>query len=323
MATGITNVLSDRNRGNILMKFVSILIGLSLLCHMLCANPFFSVNPETQDIQETTVPAYSVQSVRSGAVSATAAQNQKTLREKIADLLYNVHDNPSENKKTSLYFNLFFISFLYGIFHAAGPGHRKTIVFSLYLGKKAFGWEPALTSILLALLHGGCAVVLILLFKSVEGSLAQKIEGFAVYMEGFSYMLLFGLALYILVHETIEFVTFKTKGAEQHVPSYVIFLLSGLYPCPGAVLILILSNSLNIISLGIYSIVAMSLGMTIPIALAGYLAWFGRKGLFHLIKTKEYTFRAVSYGLSVTGAVFLIFFSIYVSYPFFVSLITR
>jgi ABC-type nickel/cobalt efflux system permease component RcnA len=53
-------------------------------------------------------------------------------------------------------------AFLYGILHAPGPGYRKTVIFSLYLARKAPAWEPAGTGSLLAVLYAGTAIVLLI-----------------------------------------------------------------------------------------------------------------------------------------------------------------
>jgi ABC-type nickel/cobalt efflux system permease component RcnA len=42
-------------------------------------------------------------------------------------------------------------------------------------------------------------------------------------------------------------------------------LLTGIYPCPGAILVLVLSLTLDITGIGILAVFAMSLGLSIPI----------------------------------------------------------
>ena len=299
-----------------------------LICSavVLCANPFLSPVEKNADTDSgsTETAGNTPMSVRSGASSPGTVKVQKNLRERIGELFYNIESPENKEERFALYVSLLFFSFLYGIIHAAGPGHRKTIVFSMYTAKKAPWWEPALTSFLLAFLHGGCAVALILIFRGVEGAIGIKTERFSVYMEGFSYILIILLALFIMINEIVEFCNQKkhnTKIEGKKYSGYVLFLISGLYPCPGAILVLILSHTLGILVSGIFSVIAMSAGMMIPIAIAGYLAWFGREGVFRILKDRGNVIRVVSLVLTVASCIFLCIFSIYIAWPFLITVL--
>lgn len=263
---------------------------------------------------------------------------QGDLREQIASF-FRSWAKSEGSEKSKILWGIIGIAFLYGMVHAAGPGHRKTIVFSLYIARKSPWYEPLLTGFLLALLHGGCAILLMFIFKGISGSIATRTNSYSIYMEGFSYLLIIVVALFLLIKEIVEYVkSSKTENSlEEHeninqlkktqseqknstFGDLVPFLLSGLYPCPGAILVLILSFTLDILEAGIVAVTAMSLGMAIPIVLVAYLAWFGRKGLFFAFKTKEGFIRKLSFGIEIFGYSLLILFSLYIAMPFFVSL---
>lgn len=280
---------------------------------------------------------------------------QGDLREKIASFFRN-WKTAEGSAKSTIFWGIIGVAFLYGILHAAGPGHRKTIVFSLYIARKSPWYEPLLTGFLLALLHGGCAIFLMLIFKGISGSIAANTNAYAIYMEGFSYLLIIVVSFFLIVKETIEFVIFsktekaiaKTKTQNQSdiqessenqkvnlaknqtenqiekgnssFRDLVPFLISGLYPCPGAILVLVLSFTLDILGLGIATVSFMSLGMAIPIIIVAYCAWFGRKGLFMALKNRENIIKKVSFAMEITGYTLLILFSLYIAMPFFVSL---
>ena len=63
-------------------------------------------------------------------------------------------------------------SFVYGILHAAGPGHRKTVVFSIFLGKKAAPWEPAALGFLSAGVHAATGMAIVLVLSAARGAVA-------------------------------------------------------------------------------------------------------------------------------------------------------
>lgn len=280
---------------------------------------------------------------------------QGDLREKIASFFRN-WKTAEGSAKSTIFWGIIGVAFLYGILHAAGPGHRKTIVFSLYIARKSPWYEPLLTGFLLALLHGGCAIFLMLIFKGISGSISANTNAYAIYMEGFSYLLIIVVSFFLIVKETIEFVIFSKKEKaidniktqnqsdiqessenqkvnlaknqtenqiEKGNSSFrdlVPFLISGLYPCPGAILVLVLSFTLDILGLGIAAVSFMSLGMAIPIILVAYFAWFGRKGLFMALKNRENVIKKVSFAVEIFGYTLLILFSLYIAMPFFASL---
>ena len=264
---------------------------------------------------------------------------QGDLREEIASFFRN-WKNSEGIEKSQILWGIISVAFLYGMIHAAGPGHRKTIVFSLYIARKSPWYEPLITGFLLALLHGGCAIVLMLIFKGISGSISANTNAYTIYMEGFSYLLVIIVALFLIIKETVEFVksskvakstttvavqekskkTSKDFTRNNGFGDLVPFLISGLYPCPGAILVLVLSFTLDILGAGIAAVSFMSLGMAIPIIIVAYLAWFGRKGLFSALKNRESLIRKLSFGIEIFGYSLLILFSLYIAMPFFVSL---
>lgn len=280
---------------------------------------------------------------------------QGDLREKIASFFRN-WKTAEGSAKSAIFWGIIGVAFIYGILHAVGPGHRKTIVFSLYIARKSPWYEPLLTGFLLALLHGGCAIFLMLIFKGISGSISANTNAYAIYMEGFSYLLIIVVSFFLIVKETIEFVIFsktekviaktktqnksdiqessenqkvnlaknqtenKIEKGNSSFRDLVPFLISGLYPCPGAILVLVLSFTLDILGLGIAAVSFMSLGMAIPIIIVAYCAWFGRKGLFMALKNRENVIKKGSFAVEIFGYTLLILFSLYIAMPFFASL---
>jgi ABC-type nickel/cobalt efflux system permease component RcnA len=77
---------------------------------------------------------------------------------------------------------------------------------------------------------------------------------------------------------------------------------------------------LKILKIGIASVLAMSLGMSIPIIFSAYLAWFGKTGIFKILKQNEKQASITAFILSCFGYVLLIGFSLYIALPFFLNL---
>ena len=344
------------------MKKIIFTLIFSLVLTFGWANPFFSSNlggnpalpskenlSENQNTQDDVAlpqnQTAEVAAEKSGPSPVLVGKTnekltvfQGDLREQIASFFRN-WKNSEGQEKSNILMGIITVAFLYGMIHAAGPGHRKTIVFSLYIARKSPWYEPLITGFLLALLHGGCAICLMLIFKGISGSISANTNAYTIYMEGFSYLLIIVVALFLIVKETLEFVKSSKNSEKSDVAiseevsekkivknqnnsfgDLVPFLISGIYPCPGAILVLVLSFTLDILGAGIAAVSFMSLGMAIPIIIVAYFAWFGRKGLFTALKAKESTIKKLSFGIEIFGYTLLIIFSLYIAMPFFVSL---
>ena len=260
------------------------------------------------------------------------------------------------------------IAFFYGFIHALGPGHRKTIIFSYYLSKEAPAWEPLVTSMLLAALHGLTTITLLVLFHNVKGTLSGNTANSVIYLESISYSLLILLSIFSILHllshtfpKAVPYFHFGCGCAnhtEEHEPcveaavqsrtafastkssiekcttphtdntkcinhrkiQWGLFIISGLYPCPAALLVLLLVLHLNAFGLGIAAIISMSFGMTIPITAVAYLAWAGRVRLFYRIRGTQKYLRIVTFVLGIIAYSIILIFSLFSVMPVFISL---
>lgn len=288
------------------------------------SNPFFSTQNQNEKKSEESIN--SPTPVRTTAGNSSSIKLQGEFREKIATL-FQTWQTDSDKTKVSILLQIALYAFLYGIIHAAGPGHRKTIVFSLYLTRKAPWWEPSLMGFILAALHAGCTIVLVLFYKGITGSIAAKTDKWAIYLEGFSYLIVIVTAIFLIIFETCKFIKGKKTlsiqddtNIKDKTFALIPFLISGTYPCPGVILVLILSSTLNLFNLGIFAVIAMSLGMIIPIIASGYIAWFGKQKVFSVLKNKANITKNISFALEIFGYIFMLIFSVYIAMPFFVNL---
>ena len=303
------------------MKKIIFALIFSLILGFSWANPFFDSSlgggsptlPTKEKVSENQNPQDDVTlsqnqspeavSEKSGPSPVLVGKTNKKLtvfqgdlREQIASFFRN-WKNSEGQEKSNILMGIITVAFLYGMIHAAGPGHRKTIVFSLYIARKSPWYEPLITGFLLALLHGGCAICLMLIFKGISGSISANTNAYTIYMEGFSYLLIIVVALFLIVKETLEFVKSSKKQEKSDVAlsedasekniaknqnnsfgDLVPFLISGIYPCPGAILVLVLSFTLDILGAGIAAVSFMSLGMAIPIIIVAYLLGLEERG---------------------------------------------
>ena len=292
-----------RNRLNSWSRH-AIFLALMISALPIHANPF--LNPGSPSAPEP---------VRSGARTlGIIIQGQLELRNALATFFRSWKAGSS----ASGLLVILGISFLYGIVHALGPGHRKTVVFSIYLSRKAPWWEPLASAFTLSGLHGGSAIVLIVVFKGISGAVSLAVEPFALYMEGASYCILIVMAVMLLLRSILDL--FRKEDRKADPVSLGTLLLTGVYPCPGAILVLILSLSLDILGIGILAVVAMSLGMSIPIALFAYLGWLGRSGVLRRLEGNRDAIQRAGTIIDIVGFTILLLFSVYIALPFLVTL---
>ena len=321
------------------MRYGVILFVFCILTGALCANPFTG---------KKDAPA----PVRTEKTADFIVNRQALLHTKLGDSIYEW----TQTHSAQAFWTIIGLAFFYGIMHALGPGHRKTLVFSFYLARQAPAWEPAVTSLILAGLHGITSVLLLLIFRNVSGALSARTDSATIYLEGFSFILLLLLSGASILHllsgafpnrfphfrfsrrsptptqngklaynsagyGSARYKNYRPQRRTAGNIQWGTFLLSGLYPCPAALLVLVLVTTLDAAGIGIIAVIGISAGMAIPITVAAYLAWTGRQQLFKRIgKTQKYAeTAAMLLALIAYGAIFI--FSLIAVLPFLKSLI--
>jgi nickel/cobalt transporter (NicO) family protein len=287
-------------------KKLLLMVILLLTLFRIWANPF--VKPQQANVPDPVRPP-------TFAAPTRLIDAQLRFREKMADIF----SAWEEEKSAGAILSLGIAGFLYGILHALGPGHRKMVIFSLFMARKARAYEPILAGFLSALLHGLSAAAIILAFSSLSNRLlVDRVNVTTLYMEGFTYLLLAILAAVLLMGEIISH---RKKGNTKNQRGlYGTIALTSLFPCPAAIMILIFSLTLNLFYLGVIAVAALSLGMGITISFIGFLAWRGRESLMHHFKNKERFLQRLSHILEGGAYLFLIAFSLWMALPFISSL---
>lgn len=288
--------------------------------------PIFSfANPFISDTNSS-----SPQAVATTGTPQALVTTQLSVRDRIAQAL-----NSFKTDKSPVTIAIIIIgSFVYGILHGAGPGHRKTILFSLFLARKAKPLEPLVAGSLSAGLHAASAVVLIGILSVLNGAVAgiTKIDLTSTFMEGLSFTVVFLLAVFLVVRKLVRWLikrnrTFDGPAEEKAGPlrgpqsGYGIVIVSSIVPCPGATMILIFALYLHMVLLGIVAIISMSLGMALVISAAAYLAYFGREGVFGRLKSHQRLIRVLTDLLELISYLFMAAFSLYTAWPFLLSLL--
>jgi len=181
------------------------------------------------------------------------------------------------------------ISFLYGLIHAAGPGHGKALV-ALYFTsnksdyKKAFkmGYMISITHAISALIFTfGIFYILKRMFRKNFNEISM------VAMEISAFMIIC-VGLYLI------FSAYKSKNlkeeklGKQTKSEYIVALSAGIVPCPGVMTIVLFCIILKQYTLGILAAITMSIGMGLTISLAGILSILLNKKASNFLDNKGY-----------------------------------
>lgn len=203
------------------------------------------------------------------------------------------------------------ISFAYGVFHAAGPGHGKAVL-ATYLLSQGGALRRALgLSVAAALLQGGVAIALVVVLVHGLGWVTRQAMGSVVWVEQASFLLVALLGLWLCwraigqLRRPLPAAAEPAGGAvadahhheghccgsHHHVApaqaadwrtALATVAAIGARPCSGAVLLLGAATLLGQFAVGVAAVLVMSLGTALTVsalALASVMArgWAERR----------------------------------------------
>ena len=216
---------------------------------------------------------------------------------------------------------LVILSFLYGVFHAAGPGHGKVVISTYILTQESQLRRGILLSLASALCQGLTAILIVAATAGLLGLTLRQAQGAATNLETLSYGLVALLGLTLVVSRARRLLRWRlfptSRGSgdpprlafghhhkhdgpcpscgHAHGPSLRdldaplswrglagMVASIGLRPCSGAVLVLLVAYSLDLRWAGVAAVLAMSLGTAITVSLLAILTVYARKGALRL-----------------------------------------
>ncbi|KRA50167.1 DUF1007 family protein [Devosia sp. Root635] len=236
------------------------------------------------------------------------------------------------------------LSFLYGIFHAAGPGHGKVVISSYVLANETQLRRGVLLSVVSALLQSLVAVVFVLIAAGVLGMTSIAMGDAANWIGIVSYGLVALLGLWLVArkvfgwgehhHENmahkahehlhgddehhhhehdhgdhLHVVTPQAAGGSLREQLSVV-LAVGLRPCSGALVVLVFALSQGLLPAGIAAVFLMGAGTAITVAVLATIA-VTAKGLARRVGGVDNPgTAAVVWWLELLGAVAVLTFGV-------------
>lgn len=221
------------------------------------------------------------------------------------------------------------ISFLYGVFHAAGPGHGKAVITSYLLVSHETVRRGIAIAFAAAFLQGATAVAIVLVAALILKATAIGMSRATDWFEIASYALIAGVGAWLLwvklaAREHARLCHAHAAGAgHAHAPEPMLvsrpltfsrawsaIVAVGVRPCSGAIIVLVFALSQKLLPAGIGSVAMMSLGTAITVSALVVLAVSAKDlALRYANADSPITARTVR-ALEIAGAAFVLIFGL-------------
>lgn len=293
-----------------MIKITKLTILIFVFATVLLAadNPFVSEKPSKKLAESIQYPVF-VQKILS-----KIAPIQHKLTKRLTKLTLELKNKKS--KKT--FFIIIFISFIYGMIHALGPGHGKTITFFYFLSKQAEIKKGIIAGNLIAFLHAGSAIIIVLtLYLIIRQSYLTAFEDLGRIIKLISYALIALIGLFLSIRAFVRLkkektlqgdsITYNPADSKSILP---IAIAIGIVPCPGAVIILLFSIAMGVLKIGIILTFFMALGMAITISSVGVMTIFTRQGVLKLVSSKNKLRNILQMIIEITSSLLILFLGV-------------
>ena len=220
----------------------------------------------------------------------------------------NIRDINDENY-LYIYSLIIGIAFLYGLIHAAGPGHGKALV-ALYFSKGKGDYKEAFKlGYLISIIHAISAIVVTFsIFFVLKTMFRQNFNEFSNTAMMISSIMIILVGLYLIysaIKEKYKPCHDDNIDSSNGKSKYGIALGVGLVPCPGVMTIVLFCIMLKQFTLGILAAIAMSIGMGLTISVVGILSVLFANKTSNFVNKKAYILEAISGILIVILGIFL------------------
>lgn len=216
--------------------------------------------------------------------------------------------NDSNSLSTSIL--ILGIAFLYGVIHAAGPGHGKTLVAFYFTSNKGSYKEAFKIGYLISIIHAisGLATTFAI-FYTLKAMFREEFDNVSQITIQISGVMIMMIGLY-LIYESYKERKLKEAKIEKKAKSkYAVALGAGIVPCPGVMSIVLFCILLKHYLLGVLSAIFMSIGMGLTISIAGILSIAVNKKAGSFLDKKGYILEMIGAFL-IFGLGFLLYFSV-------------
>jgi nickel/cobalt transporter (NicO) family protein len=220
------------------------------------------------------------------------------------------------------------VSFLYGVFHAVGPGHGKVVISSYLVAKGSRFRRGLALSFAAALVQAASAILLVGLLAMVLKLTRFEINNQSILLEEGSYGLVMLIGLWMLVSILWGGAGFGHghHGGHSHAHhvgaiappiaqgrrgkalrgALAVVLATGIRPCSGAILVLLFSLAQGMFLIGAGAAVVMAIGTGVTISGLAVLAVFSRRTAIRIAGENSLWQARIHTGLAILSSLLVI-----------------
>jgi ABC-type nickel/cobalt efflux system permease component RcnA len=196
------------------------------------------------------------------------------------------------------------IAFLYGLIHAAGPGHGKALVAFYFSTSKNAHSQAFKLGYLISIIHAISALVLTFgIYFILESMFRQNFNYYSKVTMLISAVMIMLVGFYIIISSYLSRKQKKEK-VQKNKSKYALAFSAGVVPCPGIMTIVLFCIMLKQYLLGILAAITMSIGMGFTISLVGILSITLNKKTNNILQSKGFI-------LEIIGGFLILFLGIF------------
>lgn len=246
-------------------------------------------------------------------------------------LVGKLRDLSKDRGNWALMWPLIAASFLYGVFHAAGPGHGKAVVSGYLLSHRQTLRRGIVIATVAAFVQGFVAIFIVYGLVKLAGLVPRDAQGAVLWSERASFALVIALGAYLMVRALSSILRRHHASrvavggghahghddadcGHAHMPTpadieratdlktaIAVILSIGARPCTGAVFLLIFANVASMHGAGVAATMAMSAGTALSVSTLAAFAVTMRAQLARLSWFSAARAAVVSDLVAVTG----------------------
>ena len=203
------------------------------------------------------------------------------------------------------------IAFLYGLIHAAGPGHGKALVAFYFISNKSDFKKAFKMGYLISIIHAISALIVTFSIYFILHTMFRKnFNDFSHIAMSISAVMIMLVGLFIVYEgykaKKLKYIDDNVEDKVKNKSELTVAFSAGIVPCPGVMTIVLFCIVLKKFLLGVLAAIFMSIGMGFTISLAGILSIAFSKKTSGLLGKYGYILQMLSGVLIVVLGFFLL-----------------
>lgn len=173
------------------------------------------------------------------------------------------------------------LCFAYGVIHALGPGHSKSIIASYFISNEEKLIKVPIMAFQISLTHVVTPIILVLLLDKSLSQVHADPESQLYWFKFISYLSIVIIGVVLMV---LKIKNFKKPCDHEHPQdegdkkkSLILALSAGLVPCIGSLMILLFTMANKIFFAGVILVLFIGLGIGVTITAVGVISYYFRK----------------------------------------------